>query len=393
MITIWSSILLIIILTIILLIIKNISFEDDDKKITLLSSTDTNVQKARDCLIKSNLTISQLLNLKKKESQANFIAQKHACIRRGYGYNCKDDICKCTINNEEQCNIYKNELLQREYYYSPQDISNNKDLIVYWDVVMNKCIVYSNYEYDLESEEPKLKKLCSTIQELDRDNKYNFEYVKPSITCKYTEICDQNISKACVSPCPITKLPSCKIPSSYCSSRGMDHTDINNGDCYVSDLQAFFENNILGPDTIRCAKSGDYECMFKAIDPIQLVADIICKYAGGSENGCGFMSSPFGYLGKGLTIAIPAVVDAFEKGWDATRNFFENTVGDWFTDDVANFFTDDVPEFFTETIPDSFEYAWDRTSGAFKYGGNYIYNEALMPIANGFVWLGDKMGC
>ena len=388
---IWLVILITIISTVLIIILNNNKYTIISiPKSKLLQSISLNNEqnKLLKCLEKSPYTMDQLLNIEIKELLATESGQKNSCVRRGYGFTCAEMGCKCTIKNRDQCDIYANEL-SNPTYYSSEEIKENLDNNVYWDDSQQSCIVVPKSIQD---------GLCATkgidineeevLGKIDRETKgHNFEFVRPTLSCnKMKEVCRDG--KTCGYSCDYIKFPTCKIPKSYCNVKGMDYTDRNDGDCVVSSGQEMAEL-FFGETLVRCAKTGDWRCVGESLDIVAAVTDVVCKYAFGKENGCGF--SLLGDFVYNTAEGIKIMYEGLEKGWDATSNFLTDTLPDFLLETLPDWFEGDFVDFWTETLPDSFEYVWDKTEQAFKDFGNMVYDDVLVPVAN---WVTDKvLGC
>lgn len=362
--TIWIFLFVLIIIILLYFFLKT---SNDDKNISNRKLSTTSTQNALDCLNKSNLTIRQLDAARDRETNATVAAIKYACVKRGYDFSCESLNCECIITNEEQCRNYAQELLNPRYY-SEKDISSNTwDYNVFWDNKESKCIKVL-MAVDTGA--------CRTLNEIEKTGKFNeqnttFPFVRADLSCNNYY-------------CDILRKSTCIIPKEYCSAKGMDYNPSNYGDCYVSKGQEIAEF-VLGQEFMRCAKAGNVDCVIDSINPISAIADVICNKAYGMEGGCGIP----GFTESWVEIynwAGPPVQQAFEKGWEATRDWFEGAAGD-----VADWFEEDFVEFWTEDIPNFANGVFDDIASSFKDFGNTVYDDVLVPIGN---WFMDKaLGC
>lgn len=361
--SIWIFLFVLIIIILLYFFLK----KSNDKNISNTKLTTTSTQNALNCLNNSKLTIAQLDAARDRETNANVAAIKYACVKRGYDFSCDSLNCKCIITNEEQCSNYAQELLN-PIYYSEKDISDYRwNYNVFWDNKQSKCIKVLT-AVDIGA--------CNTLNEIERTGKFNeqnitFPFVRADLSCN-NDYCD------------ILRKSTCIIPREYCSAKGMEYDSSNYGNCYISKGQEIGEF-ILGQEFMRCAKAGNVDCVIDSINPISAIADVICNKKYGMERGCGIPGFTESFV-ELYNWTGPYVQQAFEKGWEATRDWFEGAAGD-----VADWFKEDFVEFWTEDIPNFAEGFFSNIEDSFKDFGNKVYDEALVPATN---WVMDKvLGC
>lgn len=350
----------------IIIILLYFFFKSNDKNISN-TNLSTTTQSALNCLNNSNLTIRQLDAARDRERNAVTAAQKYACVKRGYDFSCESTICKCIITNQEQCSNYAQELLN-PIYYSEKDISENKwNYNVFWDDKEKKCI-----KVLMAADSG----ACKTLNEIESTGKFNeqntyFPFVRADLSCN-DDYCD------------ILRKSTCEIPREYCTAKGMDYDSRNYGNCYVSKGQETAEF-ILGQEFMRCAKAGNVDCVIDSINPFSAIADAICNRKYDMKGGCGIPGFTeswvelYNYIG-------PEVQEAFEKGWAATKDWFEGAAGD-----VADWFKEDFVEFWTEDIPNFAKGFFTNIADSFKDFGNMVYDDVLVPIGNWF--MDTALGC
>jgi hypothetical protein len=365
--TIW--VFFIIILTIIFLyfLLKNNNDTDVGKLKLQSSASPAQIEKARNCLASlNNITIPQLIKLSKSNVLATRAAIKYSCVKRGYDFECENGIrCWCYIADEIQCDNYRREL-SNPNYYTPQEIEDNKLYKIYWDNNKKKCI---------KALDQADEKFCDTLYDsteakVKYPSKVKFPFKRGDLDCN-DDYCD------------IVTRSTCLITEEYCDDKGLD---FDGNDCRVSDAQKVGEW-ILGEDFIRCAKSGNADCAIDAINFPMAIADIICVHVSKKDGGCGFpgfvesWKELINYIG-------PHIQEAFEKGWEKTRDWFQNAafdIKDWFEGDFVDFWTEDIPNYAVQFF--------NGIANDFKDAGNKIYDDFLVPVGNWFMSLPDSVGC
>jgi hypothetical protein len=354
--TIWIFLFVLIIIILLYFFLK----KSNNKNISNTNLTTTSTESALNCLNKSNLTIRQLDAARDREMMAAEVAQKYACVKRGYDFSCESTFCKCIITNQEQCSNYAQELLNPTYY-SEKDISDSRwNYNVFWDNKESKCIkVLIGADSGA----------CKILNEIESTGKFNekntyFSFVRADLSCN-DDYCD------------ILRRSTCEIPREYCTAKGMDYDSRNYGNCYVSRAQEIGEF-VLGQEFMRCAKAGNIDCVIDSINPITAIADIICNKKYDMKGGCGIPGVTESFVDLYNYIG-PYVQEAFEKGWSATKEWFEGAAGD-----VADWFKEDFVEFWTEDIPKFAESYFTNMYNDFKDAGITIYDNVLLPIANWF---------
>ena len=359
----------IIILTIIFLyfLLKNNNDTDVDKPKLQSSASPTQIEKARRCLASlNNVTIPQLIKLSKSNKLAYLNASKYSCVKRGYDFECDGLKCWCNIADETQCDNYRRERSNPNYYTPEEIMEYNKVFKIYWDNDKKKCI-----------------QVVRTADEEFCDNLYNDTEAK----AKYPSQVKFPFKRADLDCndqyCEMINRSTCLITKEYCDDKGLD---FDGNDCRLSTEQKIGEW-ILGEDFIRCAKSGNADCAIDAINFPMAIADIICVHVAKKDGGCGFpgfvesWKELINYIG-------PHIQEAFEKGWEKTRDWFQNAafdIKDWFEGDFVDFWTEDIPNFAVQFF--------DGIANDFKDTGNVIYNEALVPVGKWFMSLPGSLGC
>jgi hypothetical protein len=282
------------------------------------------------------------------DADAHLSAAKYSCVTRGYGFDCNGFICKCTINNKDQCETYAREIIDPVFYDISTVNDNKNSTYIYWDSDNNKCIetikqISSPYMCDKEHLEctnrgTEEESCATSIKSLDDDARdFSFEFVPPKLQCFDTPF---------FSYCkPLTR-PSCRSEPAYCSRKGLDYREVNGvGQCYVSGGQEIAEL-IFGQDLTRCTRTGDLDCILKSVNIPMMIADIICAKAFNMDGGCGIprllpsvaeIVNFFENVGNGIADGFEKLaeymVEGFEKGIEATKDFFVDmgfTIGEAF---------------------------------------------------------------
>jgi len=188
---------------------------------------------------KSNTSSSVDLSALFKDVTAHKYATYKWCKSNFYDVDIPDDpelpwSCKMT---KEACE------------YKASDPSATGTYI--WDSSLNKCISV------------KLKEIENICKYLDPDGRVGLTYVPPQFSC--------DISTGI---CVTTKEPSCRIPKSYCDSKGVSYDPTGNGDCYLSNSQDVAEM-ILGSKFIRGILSGDAQAVLDAVTVLPEIQDAV----------------------------------------------------------------------------------------------------------------------
>jgi hypothetical protein len=288
-----------------------------------------------------NLVVGKIINI---DTTAHESAAKYSCVTRGYGFDCNGFICKCTINNKDQCETYAREIIDPVFYDISTVNDNKNSTYIYWDNENKKCIktikqISSPYMCDKEHLECTEKESCAqSIKSIDDDAQdFSFEFVPPKLQC---------FESPFFSYCkPLTKA-SCRTEPGYCSRKGLDYREVNGvGQCYVSGGQEIAEL-IFGQDLTRCTRSGDLDCILKSVNIPMMIADIICAKAFNMDGGCGIprllpsvaeIVNFFENVGNGIADGFEKlaeyITEGFEKGIEATKDFFVDmgfTIGEAF---------------------------------------------------------------
>ena len=334
----------------------------------------------------SSLTKEEQQKLKNGEFEAHRNAAIETCLNKGYGFDCSGYSCSCTIDTEYACNNYISNLNSK--LNNPNISEEEKEEITskirYWDSNVNRCI---------ETIKTINSGVCETIQSLDKNRNPNhiFTWNKPKLAnCSDTR-CDT-----------VEIMPTCVIPDGYCNSRGMDQDYPDNaydsGDCYVSSTQYWIEQ-FVGEEVVRCARTGDLDCIFKSLNISMALADAYCAKVLGMKGGCGFpkmlpsldeawrmIQNPW-EIPKFFVNAFVGTLEVGIKILEATLDKLGFPVGTILSDTfstIRDFFSDGFISSF-----DIFEVAWDYVEdipdivgGGFETAGTWTYDNILSPAYN-----------
>lgn len=339
-------------------------------------------------------TEDQLLDMLFKEQNAHKAAQAKFCLDQNYGFDCSGALCKCIIDTQEACNSYRNKELAKlsDPNISEEDSKTISSKLIYWDNDQQRCI---------ETLKAMNSDVCDLIQKVDkkRDPDHIFSFKPPKL-------------KNCTDyRCEVDSPPTCIIPDGYCKSRGMDHRDpinpYDSGDCYVNGAQ-YWAEQFLGEETVRCFRTGDFDCIAKSFNLPLAAADAFCSKVLDMEGGCGlpqfipsandllnFVKNPFeipkfmlntfvGTLSAGVNV-VEGILNklGFPVGTALSDTF--NSVKEWVSDILQPAF--DI----FNSISNAFVDARDFIVDGVQEGAVWVYNNAISPVIDAFEEVGNAI--